>query len=143
MEPHICAARAVGTPQFDSAQERALVGFVDRGLRRYRPESKGGHHRHGWTSGEVQGGRVTPGTPEEAYQTLVSQGKVRLAASALQHGQNPSEPVRQGTPFASPAASSRQKVEPTRTASVSNPRLVRWEHRRAAHEASRGNTGAG
>jgi len=140
--PHKCPVQC--TPAYDSPQDRALVGFVDRGLRRYHPETKSEHHTQGLTSGASR-------LKEQDLAVL----KVRLAKSALAHGRIAGELVWQGTPFASPLAASpaasvrelqtKQVVHaaavnelPVREASIvgePNLRLQRWEERRAAQVA--------
>lgn len=50
LEPHICYARNRPV-EFDDDQDRAGVGFLDRGVRRYQPFVRSMHHPGGWTSG--------------------------------------------------------------------------------------------
>lgn len=148
LEPHVCQAKDE-YPAFDSPSERRLVGFVDRGLRRYHPETKSAAHHSGLTSGPWEA------RPEAIMQStnrsVASTGsKVRLSPSALRHGRE-KELLRKGTPFASPAASTasshtvhaaqradnevgamqehqRRDFKPEQR--PQNQRLARWEARR-------------
>eukprot|EP00931_Biecheleriopsis_adriatica_P120929 TRINITY_DN96015_c0_g1_i1.p1 TRINITY_DN96015_c0_g1~~TRINITY_DN96015_c0_g1_i1.p1 ORF type:complete len:311 (-),score=43.93 TRINITY_DN96015_c0_g1_i1:12-944(-) len=155
MEPHVCPAKGRGPPAFDSPEDRRLVGFADRGVRRYHPETRSEDHHAGWTSGPWSSSAHHRSTSSETMRS--SGSRVRLAKAALQHGHPAEELLRKGTPFASPVMSSASSQRGEKVAPAHRPvfsqeppvqsrsqqaeassRLARWEARRAAHVARNG-----